>query len=347
MIPAHGPRPIKDPNWRGITDQNKPPGLMTEPTETLDRSWSWGPRRKSSQHSGGWKTCQWASMGCNSSSVSSLFPVFHVNFVTLVGVVCHCLSMLGTILFMNWFIIWGLRRARLDRNQHCEVEIQHAEVHRDETSRASILQSPATSSRRTWSRNHLQLGRKRGICWFPIFWGKAGRSENLQSAKWTRHCSKKCSRKVSELAQWKNETTLWGKEFGNRSQRVVPSTRFDPHVGDDVCGTTVKTFFLPGSVPWETSLAPCHSRVYLWWRRGTGWNWFGKTLLFLKVGGLNACSNSSKSISLLENLSESRANQIEVRDCHDLPKFPRNHLVWTWLPSDEIDKSLKRSAGLS
>ena len=30
----------------------------------------------------------------------------------------------------------------------------------------------------------------------------------------------------------------------------------------------------------------------------------------------------------LENLSESRANQIEVRDCHDLPKFPRDQLVW-------------------
>ena len=30
-------------------------------------------------------------------------------------------------------------------------------------------------------------------------------------------------------------------------------------------------------------------------------------------------------------------------------KFPRNHLVWTWMlyPSDEIDKSLKRSAGSS
>ena len=127
------------------------------------------------------------------------------------------------------------------------------------------------------------------------------------------------------LAQWKNETTLWGKEFGNRSQRVVPSARFDPHFGEDVCGTTVGAFFLPRrSVPWETSLAPCHGGVYLWWhsqrRRGTGWNWFGKTPLFLKVGGLNACWNSSKSLSSLENISESRAPQIEVRDCHHLPK---------------------------
>ena len=30
----------------------------------------------------------------------------------------------------------------------------------------------------------------------------------------------------------------------------------------------------------------------------------------------------------IQNLSESRANQIEVRDCHDLPKFQRDHLVW-------------------
>ena len=90
---------------------------------------------------------------------------------------------------------------------------------------------------------------------------------------------------MSGLAQWKNETTLWGKEFGNRSQRVVPSTRFDPHFGEDVCGTTVGTFFLSRSVPWETSLAPCHGQAYLWWhsqrRRGTGWNWFGKTPLFV------------------------------------------------------------------
>ena len=215
---------------------------------------------------------------------------------------------LGTLVFKNCFIIWGHLPAGLDQNQRCEVEIQHAEIHRDETSRASILQSTATSSRRTWSRNHLDLGRKRGICWFPIFWGKAGRSENW---KWTRHCSKKCSIKVPGLAQWKNETTLWGKEFGNRSQRVVPSTRFDPHFGEDVCGTTVKTFFLSRSVPWERSLAPCHGRVCLWWhsqrRRGTGWNWFGKTPLFLKVGGLNGCWNSSKSLSSPENLSESRA----------------------------------------
>ena len=37
-----------------------------------------------------------------------LFPVFHVNFVTFVGAACQCLSMLGTIVFMNWFIMWGL-----------------------------------------------------------------------------------------------------------------------------------------------------------------------------------------------------------------------------------------------
>ena len=34
-----------------------------------------------------------------------------------------------------------------------------------------------------------------------------------------------------------------------------------------------------------------------------------------------------KSLYSLENLSESRANQIEVRDCHEIPKFPRNDLV--------------------
>ena len=86
------------------------------------------------------------------------------------------------------------------------------------------------------------------------------------------------------VGQWKNETTLWGKEFGNGSQRVVPSTRFDPHFGEDVYGATVKTFLLPRSVPWETSLAPCHGQAYLEWHgqrgRGTGWNWFGKTPLF-------------------------------------------------------------------
>ena len=142
------------------------------------------------------------------------------------------------------------------------------------------------------------------------------------------------------LAQWKNETSLWGQEFGNRSQRVVPSTRFDPRFGEDVCGTTVGTFFLSRSVPWETSLAPCHGRVCLWRhsqrRRGTGWNWFGKTQLFLKVGGLNAWWNSSKSLSSLKNLSEWRANQIEVRDGHDLPKVPRNHLVWTRIHANTV-----------
>ena len=53
-----------------------------------------------------------------------------------------------------------------------------------------------------------------------------------------------------------------------------------------VCGTTVKTFFLSLSVPWETSLAPCHGRVYLWWhsrrRLGTGWNCLERLCCFWK-----------------------------------------------------------------
>ena len=110
----------------------------------------------------------------------------------------------------------------------------------------------------------------------------------LRKWKWTRHCSKKCSKKVPELAQWKIETTLWGKEFGNRSQWVVPSIRFDPHFGEDVCGTTVGTFFLSRSVPWEKSLAPCHGQAYLWWhgrrRRGTGWIGLERLRCFWKSG---------------------------------------------------------------
>ena len=55
-----------------------------------------------------------------------------------------------------------------------------------------------------------------------------------------------------------------------------------------------------------------------------------------------------KSIFPRESL-RMKGKPIEVRDCRDLPKFPRNHLVSTRMlyPSDEIDKSFKRSAGLS
>ena len=167
--------------------------------------------------------------------------------------------------------------------------------------------------------------------------------------KWTRHCSKKCSIKVPELAQWKIETTLWGKEFGNRSQRVVPSIRFDPHFGEDVCGTTVGTFLLSRrSVPWETSLAPCHGQAYLWWhsrrRWGTGWNWFGKTPLFVE------CLLKFIKKSIFPRKSVWIKGKPNWSSWLSWPsKFPRNHLLWTWMlcPLCRIDKSLKRSAGLS
>ena len=323
-----------------ITDHNKP--------------CSWGPRRKSSHRSGGWKTCQCSSIGCNSSSFSLFFLFFMSTLLIFVDAACQCLSMVGHNCFHD--LIYHLRSPAgwtgpkstwRSRNSACwnpsrwDIPSIHIAKYSyiQQKNRISKSPSPWKKTRNWLVSNFLRQSRA---------------LRKLTKWKWVRHCSKKCSIKVPGLAQWKNGTTLWGQEFGNRSQRVVRSTRFDPHFGEDVCGTTVKTFFLSRSVvPWETSLAPCHGKACIWWhnrrRRGTGWNWFGKTPLFLKVGGLNACWNSSKSLPSLENLSESRANQIEVRDCHDLPKFPRSHLVWTWMlyPSDEIDKSLERSAGLS
>ena len=147
----------------------------------------WGPRKESSHRSGGWKTCQWNQVNLATSNGCNILWFFYFScfscqiLLFLFPLLANASGWLGTTVFMNWFIIWGFRPDRLDQNQRCEVEIQHAEIHRDETSRASILQSTATSSRGTGSRSHLHLGRKRGICWFPIFWGKAGRSENLQS----------------------------------------------------------------------------------------------------------------------------------------------------------------------
>ena len=184
LIPAYRPLPI----IYG-TPERKREGSWRNPTETSDRSWGAevleGNRGNAGVAERLANRCQQysnmaSSIGCNCSPFS-FFRFFMSTLLIFVGVACQRLSMLVTIVFMNWFIIWGHRPARLDHNQHCEVEIQHAEIHRDETSRPSILQSPATSSRRTGYRNHLHLGRKRGICWFPIFWGKAGRSENLQS----------------------------------------------------------------------------------------------------------------------------------------------------------------------
>ena len=298
-------------------------GGLIKPTETLDRSWSWGPRRKSWQRWGGWKTCQCLSIGCNSSLFSMIFPVFHVNFVNSCW---PCLPMLINAGHNSFHeLIYHLRTPAGQTGPESTLRSRNSacwnpsrwDIPTIRPAKSSYIQQKnrISKSPSPWKKTRNLL--------VSNFLRQSRALRTLRKWKWTRHCSKKCSIKVPELAQWKIETTLWGKEFGNRSQRVVPSTRFDPHVGDDVCGTTVKTFFLPGSVPWETSLAPCHGRVYLWWhskrRRGTGWNWFGKTPLFLKVGGLNACSNSSKSLSSLENLSESRASQIEVRDCHDLP----------------------------
>ena len=67
----------------------------------------WGPQRKSSQRSGGWKTCQCSSTSCNCSRFS-FFSCFSCQLCYFVGAACQCLSMLGTSVFMNWFIIWGL-----------------------------------------------------------------------------------------------------------------------------------------------------------------------------------------------------------------------------------------------
>ena len=48
---------------------------------------SWGPQRKSSQRSGGWKTCQCSSISCNSSLFFLyIFPIFHFNFLNF----CWC-----------------------------------------------------------------------------------------------------------------------------------------------------------------------------------------------------------------------------------------------------------------
>ena len=180
--PHHRWCPQMGGGGKTTADNNKPPGPMTEPHRDVG---SVVGLRSSKEivASLGW--LKDLPMLVNRLQ----FFIFFNSFSYFSCQLCQfLLAQLATahrcwaqFVFMKWFIIWGRRPARLDRNQHCEVEIQHAEIHRDETSRASILQSTATSSRGTGSRSHLHLGRKRGICWFPISWGKAGRSENLQS----------------------------------------------------------------------------------------------------------------------------------------------------------------------
>ena len=68
----------------------------------------WGPQRKSSQRSGGWKTCPRSSIGCNFSRFFlNLFLLFHVNVVIFVGAACQCLSMVGHRCFHE--LIYHLR----------------------------------------------------------------------------------------------------------------------------------------------------------------------------------------------------------------------------------------------
>ena len=180
--PHHRWCPQMGGGGKTTADNNKPPGPMTEPHRDVG---SVVGLRSSKEIVASFGWLEDLPMLVNRLQ----FFIFFNSFSYFSCQLCQfLLAQLATahrcwaqFVFMKWFIIWGRRPARLDRNQHCEVEIQHAEIHRDETSRASILQSTATSSRGTGSRSHLHLGRKRGICWFPISWGKAGRSENLQS----------------------------------------------------------------------------------------------------------------------------------------------------------------------
>ena len=107
-----------------------------------------------------------------SAAIFHLFQFFFLFFMSslsiFVGAACHCSSLLGTICFHE--VIYRMRTpaGQTGPKSTLRSRIQHAEIHRDETSRASILQSTATSSRGTGSRSHLHLGRKRGIGWFPI-----------------------------------------------------------------------------------------------------------------------------------------------------------------------------------
>ena len=321
MIPAHCALPIKDGTPKRKQEVKATPALVI----ILNNhcwcgcycNWRWGPQRKSSQRSVGWKTCQCLSIGCNSSPFFIFFLRFMSTLLFLLAVLATAYRCWAHFVFMKWFIIEGPSRPDWTKINIAKSKfsmLKSIEMRHPEHPSCKVQLHPAEEQDLevtfTLEENEEFVG-------FQFLEAKQG-AQKTYNVK-IRHCSKKCSIKVPELAQWKNETSLWGQEFGNRSKWVVPSTRFDPHFGEDVYGPTVKTSLLPRSVvPWETSLAPCHGQAYLWWhsrrRRGTGWNWFGKTPLFVEC-----LLKFIKSLSSLENLSESRASQIEVRDCHDLP----------------------------
>ena len=334
MIPAHGPLPIIDgtPKWEGEARQQ-------QTTTSRQGRCRTPPKRRVGRGAevlkGNRRNVRVAGRLANARQSAAIL-LFFACFSCFSCQLCQfLLAQLATahrcwaqFVFMKWFIVWGRRPARLDRNQHCEVEIQHAEIHRDETSPASILQSTATSSRGTGSRSHLHLGRKRGIGWFPISWGKAGRSENLQSENSSLFIVIEVFNKSARVGAMEKRDnpvrsrirkqepasgtihTGWSALRRRRMWnhcRGIFSTPPLRSLGD-VVGSLPRP-----SLPLMAQSKETRHRLKLVW----------KDSVVFESRRFECLLKFIKKLSSLEKISESRANQIEVRVCHHLPKFSK------------------------
>ena len=300
----------------------------------------WGPQRKSSQRSGGWKTCQCSSIGC----IFFLFFMSTLLFLlALLATAYRCWAQL-----FSWFEEhtcvpdWTeinvakskfsmLKSIEMRHPEHpsCKVQLHPAEEHDLEIT--------------------LTLEENEEFVGFQFFEAKQGAQKTnivkMNSSLFIEVFNKSARVGAMEKRDLPVRSrirkpkpasgtihTFWSARRRRRMWNHCRDTSSPPlrSLGDVV-----------GSLPRPSLPLMAQSK---------------ETRHRLKLVRKDSVVFESRRLECLPKFIEqiiyvpyeSRANQIEVRDCRDLPKFPRNHLVWTRMlyPSDEIDKSFNRSAGL-